>query len=62
MYLSTGDAARTLGVTSATVRLMVKRGDLPCAAMTESGVYLFARPDVERLAAERAQRHDGGRR
>jgi hypothetical protein len=42
------DAARILGVTHATVRLMESRGELR-ATRTESGVRIFDRADVERL-------------
>jgi hypothetical protein len=55
-YLSAADAARVLGVTPATVRLMHRRGELPVAAKTEGGVHLFCRSDVDRVAAQRAQR------
>jgi excisionase family DNA binding protein len=55
-FLSTADASRVLGVTPATVRLMVKRGELPVSAMTEGGVHLFRRGPVERLARRRAKR------
>lgn len=53
-FLAASDAARILDVTPATVRLMVKRGDLKAATTTESGMRLFRRVDVERLAAKRA--------
>jgi DNA-binding transcriptional MerR regulator len=46
------DAAKILAVTPATVRLMEARGELP-AERTESGVRIFKRTDVERLAAAR---------
>ena len=55
-FLSTADAARVLGVTPATIRLMARRGDLPVAAMTEGGIHLFRRAAVERLARQRAKR------
>ena len=55
-YLSTADASRVLGITPATVRLMVRRGDLPVAAMTEGGIHLFRRGPVEHLARRRAKR------
>jgi DNA-binding transcriptional MerR regulator len=55
-YLSAADAARVLGVTPATVRLMHHRGDLPLAAKTEGGVHLFSRVAVERLAVSRSAR------
>lgn len=55
-YLSTADASRVLVVTPATVRLMVKRGDLPVAAKTEGGIQLFRRAEVEKLAKQRAEK------
>ena len=53
-FLGPADASRLLGVTPASIRLMVQRGDLQVAAMTESGVRLFNRADVEALAQRRA--------
>ncbi len=55
-FLSTADASRVLGVTPAAVRLMVRRGDLPVAAMTESGMHLFRRPEIDDLVRRRAER------
>lgn len=55
-YLSAPEAAPIIGVTVQTVYGLVKRGELALAATTEGGMYLFARHDVERLAAERADR------
>ena len=55
-YLSAPEAAPVLGVTVQTVYGLVKRGELPLAATTEGGMYLLRRSDVERLAAERAER------
>ena len=46
------DAARILGVVPAMVRLMAISGRLPPSATTESGMRLFSRADVERLARE----------
>jgi hypothetical protein len=54
-FLSTADASRVLGVTPATIRLMVRRGDLAVSAMTEGGMHLFRRGHVERLARRRAR-------
>lgn len=51
--LTPADAARILGVVPATVRLMAISGRLPPSAVTESGMRLFSRGDVERLARER---------
>ncbi len=58
--LSVADAARILGVTPQTVRLMVRRGTLLLAAQTEGGIRLFKRPDVERVAADRRLRPPAG--
>lgn len=55
-YLSAPEAAPIIGVTVQTVYGLVKRGELSLAATTEGGMYLFSRSDVERLAAERAER------
>jgi excisionase family DNA binding protein len=51
--LTPADAARILGVVPATVRAMAIAGKLP-ALTTESGMRLFRRADVERLAATRS--------
>jgi DNA-binding transcriptional MerR regulator len=59
LFLSAADASRVLGVTPATVRLMARRRDLPVAAMTEGGMHLFRRKDVEALARRRAARKEG---
>jgi hypothetical protein len=53
-YLSANSAGRVLGVTAQAVHQMAKRGDLPVAAETESGIRLFRRVDVEHLATVRA--------
>ncbi len=58
-YLSSADASRVLGVTPATIRLMVRRGALPVAAMTEGGIHLFRRVEVEALAVRREARARG---
>jgi hypothetical protein len=52
-YLSTADASRVLIVTPATVRLMVRRGELQVAAVTEGGIQLFKRSHVEEVARKR---------
>jgi DNA-binding transcriptional MerR regulator len=54
-FLTAADAAKLLGVTPATVRLMNRRGVLPTAAASVSGVRFFNRAVVEALAAERAR-------
>ena len=55
-YITSADAARILNVTPAAIHLMVHRGALPFAARTESGIYLFTRPEVEAVAERRAER------
>lgn len=57
-YLSANDAARILHVTAQSVHVMVRRGDLPVAGETESGIRLFRRTDVEALAATRGARRE----
>jgi excisionase family DNA binding protein len=52
--LTPAGAARILGVVPATVRQLAISGQLP-AVRTESGMRLFHREDVERLAADRRQ-------
>ncbi len=59
-YLSTADAARVLDVTPATVRQMERRGKLVAASRTLSGIRLFRRADVERLAKTRVKRRRRG--
>lgn len=54
-FLTPADASRLLRVTPATVRLMVRRGELPVAAKTEGGIHLFRRQDVEQVAQRRAK-------
>jgi DNA-binding transcriptional MerR regulator len=54
------DVAKLLDVTPATVRLMERRGTLP-AERTTSGVRLFDRADVERLAKDRLKRMGGSK-
>ena len=50
----TAEAARIIGVTPATIRVMEQQGKLPAIERTENGVRLFDRETVERVAAERA--------
>jgi hypothetical protein len=55
-YLTAADAAKILGKTPATVRLMNRRGDLPTAAVSASGVRFFDRATVEALAVDRSRK------
>jgi excisionase family DNA binding protein len=52
--MTTGEAARVLGVSADMVRWLEREGRLP-AQRTTNGVRLFRRGDVEKLAAERAR-------
>jgi DNA-binding transcriptional MerR regulator len=53
--LTSGDVAQELGVTTAAVRLWVKRGRIVPAQTTTSGIHLFDAASVARLAAERKE-------
>lgn len=57
-YLTGTDVALILRVSSDTVRAMADRGDLPVAARTKSGIRLFDRAAVLRIAHEREQEKD----
>ena len=59
-YLSAHDASRILDVTGNAVLLMAKRGELEVAAETESGIRLFRREAVQRLAEARKAKRDRG--
>jgi len=52
--MTPSDAARVLGLSADSVRVLSDSGRLP-AMRTVSGRRLFRRGDVDRLAAERAQ-------
>ena len=54
-YLTTAEAARRLGLTPASVRLMARRGDLPIAVQTATGVRLFGADAVETLRRARGR-------
>lgn len=55
--MTPSDAARILGLSADSVRVLSDNGRLP-AMRTVSGRRLFRRGDVDRLAAQRAQRLD----
>ena len=48
--------SRRLGVTPAAIRVMERSGKIRPAAVTETGVRLYALEEVERVAAERDAR------
>lgn len=52
-----GEASRILAASAQTVRLWERAGVLP--AIRIGGLRTFARADVERFAAERAERKSG---
>jgi len=55
--LTKADAARVLGITPAAVVVLEQKGKLS-ATRTAGGVRLFARADVEQLAAARVAQRD----
>jgi excisionase family DNA binding protein len=58
-YILTAEAARLIGVTPNSVRIMERRGELPAERV--GSVRLFDRTVVERLARARAQRQRSAR-
>jgi len=54
IYLLSSDVARILGLTPCAVRVAWQRGQLRSAAVTERGVRLFVRADVDAFVAARA--------
>jgi excisionase family DNA binding protein len=62
MLITVSKVAHLLQLAERTVRAMAARNELPCVR-TESGMRLFDRAVVERIAAERmARRVDEGTR
>jgi excisionase family DNA binding protein len=57
--LTPSDAARVLGLSADSVRVLSDNGRLP-SMRTVSGRRLFRRSDVDRLAIQRAQTLTGG--
>ena len=55
-FLLAADAARLLGITPAAVREAARWRRLPVAAVTPSGVRLFAVEDVEAYGQRRRER------
>jgi predicted site-specific integrase-resolvase len=55
MLITVSPAAKILDTSEATVRVLSRRGELPCE-VTESGTRWFDRETVERIAAERKAR------
>ena len=49
-FLLSADVGRLLGITPAAVRQAANTGRLPVAAVTEGGVRLFAREEIEEVA------------
>jgi DNA-binding transcriptional MerR regulator len=54
--ITVAHAARILETTERTVRRQAARGRLPLHGRTESGIRLFDRAEIERIAAERRAR------
>lgn len=62
-YLTTRATAHLIDRSPSMVRLMVRLGTIKVAAKTESGVSLFSRREMERLAGKlraKRQRAPGG--
>ena len=55
IFLMTSDASKILEVSADTVRLYERTGKL-AAIKTQSGVRLFKKQDVDRLARDRARK------
>ena len=55
VLLGTKDAAELLGQSPDAVRAATKRGDIPVAAITPSGVRLLAKSAVEEYLRRRAE-------
>lgn len=55
-FLLSIDAARLLRLSPAGVRDLARKGVLPVAEVTEGGVRLFRRADVERLREARRRK------
>ncbi len=54
-YMTSGEAARALGLTIQHVHNLAVQGHLPVAIRTSAGMRLFLASDVERLAKEREE-------
>lgn len=57
MLITVAPAAKILETSEGTVRKLAQRGELPYT-VTESGIRLFQRDAVERLAVQRKARRD----
>lgn len=60
MFITTSAVARLLESSEATVRQLANRGQLPCIVLA-SGLRLYRRDVVERLAVERQAQRDARR-
>ena len=56
-FLECGEAARRLGISQQSVRVLVGAGKLQLAGRTFRGLLLFDETEVERVRLERASRH-----
>jgi len=59
--LTTGDAARRLGVSTEFIRKLVRAGRLP-EVRTKGGQHIFSASDVEGLAVERSNKQRAKRK
>ena len=53
IYMTSEEAGRAVGVSSAFIRYLARKGDLPNAATTGRGVYLFDPSVVSEFAKNR---------
>jgi predicted site-specific integrase-resolvase len=60
MFITVKPAARILDLSEGRVRILADRGELP-VILTESGLRLFDKEAVERVAAERKARRTASR-
>ena len=61
VYLTSGDAARILGLSQSGLDSLVAKGDVPGVARTQGGMRLFNPIDVTRVASQREERRSGTR-
>ena len=52
-FLTSGNVAKRLGISNQYVHTLAKAGRLPVATLTENGLRLYRRADIERIAEER---------
>jgi len=56
VFLTSAEAGRALGLSSAWVRVLADRGALPVAAVTRGGIRLFSPDAIEAARVRRGER------